>query len=40
MAEPCDNSCSSEGDEYSAALEVAASAGASKQSLFRSNTIT
>ena len=29
MAEPSDNPCSSEVDEYSDALEVAASAGAS-----------
>ena len=29
MAEPSDNPCSSEDDEYSDALEVAASAGAS-----------
>ena len=40
IAEPSDNPCSSEDDEYSDALEVAASAGASKQSLFCSNTIT
>ena len=38
MAEPSDNPCSSGDDEYSDALEVAASAGA--QSLFCSNTIT
>ena len=34
MAEPSDNPCSSEDDEYSDALEVAASAGASISAKF------
>ena len=35
MAEPSDNPCSSEVDEYSDALEVAASAGANILAKFR-----